>query len=56
MASVRLYEVDWQPGDLVWAKYSGWPWWPAVVLNERSGSIHVIFVDSPVSHAWVHAA
>jgi hypothetical protein len=26
----------WNPGDLVWAKFPGWPWWPGKIEDEYS--------------------
>jgi len=47
-------------GSLVWAKLSGYPWWPAMVCNHptdqksaRKGEVHVMFLDTPVNRSWV---
>ena len=50
------------PGDVVWARLEGYPWWPSMVCVDpnskgavytRLGKIHVQFFDSTSSHAWV---
>lgn len=48
------------PGSLVWAKLSGYPWWPSVVCSApgkkspyRKDEIHVQFFDTPVTRAWI---
>ncbi|ELU18588.1 hypothetical protein CAPTEDRAFT_139957, partial [Capitella teleta] len=57
---------DFQPGDLVWAKLEGYPWWASLVTRHpKSGShvkqerscvsIHVQFFDDPPSRGWVKA-
>jgi hypothetical protein len=50
-------------GDLVWVKYSSYPWWPATVCPEsdcppdvrkkkKDGSVLVVFLGQP-QYAWV---
>ena len=50
--------LAWQRGDLVWAKFGGWPWWPGVVSGDRrtkSGSEErIVFVDRVSTHAWIN--
>ncbi|XP_051900738.1 zinc finger CW-type PWWP domain protein 1-like isoform X2 [Pristis pectinata] len=56
------------PGSIVWAKQSGYPWWPAMVehdpqtgkyfmftsdLDQFPSKYHVTFFDNMVSHAWI---
>ncbi|XP_043931014.1 DNA mismatch repair protein Msh6 [Protopterus annectens] len=55
---------DFTPGDLVWAKMEGHPWWPCLVYNHPAESyhlrgnrkslrIHVQFFDDPPLRGWV---
>ncbi|XP_069787137.1 DNA mismatch repair protein Msh6 [Narcine bancroftii] len=55
---------DFIPGDLVWAKLEGYPWWPSLVYNHpttkeylrgkgKSLRIHVQFFDEPPTRGWV---
>ncbi|XP_044147978.1 DNA mismatch repair protein Msh6 [Bufo gargarizans] len=57
---------DFTPGDLVWAKMPGHPWWPSLVYNHpgedthlrgkgKSLHVHVQFFDEPVTRGWVGA-
>ncbi|XP_041469199.1 DNA mismatch repair protein Msh6-like [Lytechinus variegatus] len=52
------------PGDLVWARLEGYPWWPSLVCNHptlekcikkdgKRGLVHVQFFDDPPSRAWI---
>lgn len=49
------------PGDVVWARLEGYPYWPSMVCVDptskaqfsRLGMIHVQFFDESSSHAWV---
>ncbi|XP_032627935.1 DNA mismatch repair protein Msh6 [Chelonoidis abingdonii] len=55
---------DYSPGDLVWAKMEGYPWWPCLVYNHptegtlvrakgKSSRVHVQFFDDPPTRGWV---
>ncbi|XP_016049760.1 DNA mismatch repair protein Msh6 isoform X2 [Erinaceus europaeus] len=55
---------DFSPGDLVWAKMEGYPWWPCLVYNHpfdgtfirekgKSARIHVQFFDDNPARGWV---
>ncbi|KAJ7341254.1 hypothetical protein JRQ81_005142 [Phrynocephalus forsythii] len=55
---------EFTPGDLVWAKLEGYPWWPGLVYNHptegilfrgrgRASRIHVQFFDDDPSRGWV---
>uniref|UniRef100_UPI00398F65F0 DNA mismatch repair protein Msh6 n=1 Tax=Pristiophorus japonicus TaxID=55135 RepID=UPI00398F65F0 len=55
---------EFSPGDLVWAKLEGYPWWPSLVYNHptadeylrgkgKSLRIHVQFFDDPPTRGWV---
>ena len=54
--------VQFEAGDLVFAKMPGFPWWPGIVTpdpNSYDGSFrklnnfHVVFMDDPITRAWV---
>ncbi|XP_075391847.1 DNA mismatch repair protein Msh6 [Tenrec ecaudatus] len=55
---------DFTPGDLVWAKMEGYPWWPCLVYNHpvdgtcirekgKSVRVHVQFFDDSPTRGWV---
>ncbi|XP_034620215.1 DNA mismatch repair protein Msh6 isoform X2 [Trachemys scripta elegans] len=55
---------DYSPGDLVWAKMEGYPWWPCLVYNHptegtlvrakgKSSRVHVQFFDDSPTRGWV---
>ncbi|MBN3270812.1 MSH6 protein, partial [Polyodon spathula] len=54
-----------KPGDLVWAKLEGHPWWPCLVYNHpetaellrgkgKAQRIHVQYFDVPPMRGWVN--
>ncbi|GCB73724.1 hypothetical protein scyTo_0002805 [Scyliorhinus torazame] len=56
---------EFTPGDLVWAKLEGYPWWPSLVYNHptadeylrgkgKSLRMHVQFFDDPPTRGWVN--
>ncbi|KAK7479072.1 hypothetical protein BaRGS_00029664 [Batillaria attramentaria] len=61
-------EAEYVSGDVVWAKLTGYPWWPSLVCNHpttkthvrgsksKKHEVHVQFFDTPVSRAWVKAS
>ena len=55
---------DFSPGDLVWTKMEGYPWWPCLVYNHsfdgtficekgKSAWIHVQFFDNSPTRGWI---
>ncbi|XP_070208763.1 DNA mismatch repair protein Msh6-like isoform X2 [Littorina saxatilis] len=58
--------ADFTPGDLVWAKLAGYPWWPSLVCDHpttkshfkggKKPEVHVQFFDTPPSRAWIKAS
>ncbi|NWH87331.1 MSH6 protein, partial [Aegithalos caudatus] len=55
---------DYSPGDLVWAKMEGYPWWPCLIYNHptertivrgkgKSSRIHVQFFDDSPTRGWI---
>ncbi|XP_036604458.1 DNA mismatch repair protein Msh6 [Trichosurus vulpecula] len=56
---------DFSPGDLVWAKMEGYPWWPCLVYNHptegtfirergKTFRVHVQFFDDNPVRGWVN--
>ncbi|XP_069351178.1 DNA mismatch repair protein Msh6 isoform X10 [Eulemur rufifrons] len=63
-AAVPASSCDFSPGDLVWAKMEGYPWWPCLVYNHpfdgtfirekgKSVRVHVQFFDDSPTRGWV---
>ena len=59
-------EAAFSPGDLVWGRIEGYPWWPALVCAHpklalhartegKSRTVHVQFFDNPPTRGWVKA-
>lgn len=55
---------EYSPGDLVWAKMEGYPWWPCLIYNHptertiirgkgKSTRVHVQFFDDSPTRGWV---
>ncbi|XP_071595934.1 DNA mismatch repair protein Msh6 isoform X2 [Heliangelus exortis] len=55
---------EYSPGDMVWAKMEGYPWWPCLVYNHptektivrgkgKSTRVHVQFFDDSPTRGWV---
>ncbi|XP_029087380.1 DNA mismatch repair protein Msh6 isoform X3 [Monodon monoceros] len=62
--AVPASSCDFSPGDLVWAKMEGYPWWPCLVYNHpfdgtfirekgKSARVHVQFFDDSPTRGWV---
>ncbi|XP_036027239.1 DNA mismatch repair protein Msh6 [Onychomys torridus] len=62
--AVPASSCDFSPGDLVWAKMEGYPWWPCLVYDHpfdgtfirkrgRTVRIHVQFFDDSPTRGWV---
>ncbi|XP_006839496.1 PREDICTED: DNA mismatch repair protein Msh6-like isoform X1 [Chrysochloris asiatica] len=62
--AVPASACDFSPGDLVWAKMEGYPWWPCLVYNHpfdgtfirekgKSVRVHVQFFDDNPTRGWV---
>ena len=66
-ASVHTSSKEWmKPGELVWAKMEGYPYWPAMLTNHHvehkmlRGSkgdqeCHVQFFGEPPTRGWILA-
>ncbi|NWV62437.1 MSH6 protein, partial [Malurus elegans] len=55
---------EYSPGDLVWAKMEGYPWWPCLIYNHptegtivrgkgKSTRVHVQFFDDSPTRGWI---
>ncbi|NXS16761.1 MSH6 protein, partial [Mystacornis crossleyi] len=55
---------EYSPGDLVWAKMEGYPWWPCLIYNHptertilrgkgKSTRVHVQFFDDTPTRGWI---
>uniref|UniRef100_A0A8C3U129 DNA mismatch repair protein n=1 Tax=Catharus ustulatus TaxID=91951 RepID=A0A8C3U129_CATUS len=55
---------EYSPGDLVWAKMEGYPWWPCLIYNHptertivrgkgKSARVHVQFFDDSPTRGWI---
>ncbi|NWI79180.1 MSH6 protein, partial [Dryoscopus gambensis] len=55
---------EYSPGDLVWAKMEGYPWWPCLIYNHptertilrgkgKSTRVHVQFFDESPTRGWI---
>uniref|UniRef100_A0A8C5MKP8 DNA mismatch repair protein n=2 Tax=Leptobrachium leishanense TaxID=445787 RepID=A0A8C5MKP8_9ANUR len=62
--SLRCEVCEFNPGDLVWAKMAGHPWWPSLVYNHpqsgmhlrgkgKSLMVHVQFFDVNPTRGWI---
>ncbi|XP_069439478.1 DNA mismatch repair protein Msh6 isoform X2 [Ovis canadensis] len=62
--AIPASSCDFSPGDLVWAKMEGYPWWPCLVYNHpfdgtfirekgKSARVHVQFFDDSPTRGWV---
>ncbi|NWR49776.1 MSH6 protein, partial [Regulus satrapa] len=60
----RSVSCEYAPGDLVWAKMEGYPWWPCLIYNHptegtivrgkgKATRIHVQFFDDSPTRGWI---
>lgn len=68
--NLHVIYTPYPSGAIVWAKMTGYPWWPAMMENDPDYgyyceteednftpvSFHVVFFDKQVSRSWVNAA
>ncbi|XP_068009766.1 DNA mismatch repair protein Msh6 isoform X2 [Melanerpes formicivorus] len=63
-AKAPSVSCEYSPGDLVWAKMEGYPWWPCLIYNHptegtimrgkgKSTRVHVQFFDDSPTRGWV---
>ncbi|XP_061331343.1 DNA mismatch repair protein Msh6 isoform X1 [Pezoporus flaviventris] len=63
-AEAHGVSCEYSPGDLVWAKMEGYPWWPCLIYNHptektivrgkgKSTRVHVQFFDDSPTRGWV---
>ncbi|KAM9564729.1 DNA mismatch repair protein Msh6 isoform 1-T1 [Guaruba guarouba] len=63
-AKAHGVSCEYSPGDLVWAKMEGYPWWPCLIYNHptertivrgkgKSARVHVQFFDESPTRGWV---
>ncbi|XP_015477275.1 DNA mismatch repair protein Msh6 [Parus major] len=63
-AKAPSVSCEYSPGDLVWAKMEGYPWWPCLIYNHptertivrgkgKSTRIHVQFFDDCPTRGWI---
>ncbi|XP_041907813.1 DNA mismatch repair protein Msh6 [Corvus kubaryi] len=63
-AKAPSVSCEYSPGDLVWAKMEGYPWWPCLIYNHpiertivrgkgKSTRIHVQFFDDSPTRGWI---
>ncbi|XP_054027115.1 DNA mismatch repair protein Msh6 isoform X2 [Dryobates pubescens] len=64
VAKALSVSCEYSPGDLVWAKMEGYPWWPCLIYNHptertimrgkgKSTRVHVQFFDDSPTRGWV---
>ncbi|XP_062346493.1 DNA mismatch repair protein Msh6 isoform X1 [Cinclus cinclus] len=63
-AKAPSVSCEYSPGDLVWAKMEGYPWWPCLIYNHptertivrgkgKSTRVHVQFFDDSPTRGWI---
>lgn len=51
-----MMEIEYTNGEIVWAKLTGFPWWPAYILETPSPCLHKIIFFGDYSQAEVEAS